>query len=279
MKFRSFGNGIRIVLAVLVSGSAACTVCHAQAAGSATTAPATDAQAKPAAPPAPIKINPQEQAAYKAFYAIPSQQGDAKIQAGQAFIQKYPMSRYVESVYAAFVQVYYDGQDWKNFYDYADKTLALNPDEVSVLATVGWVIPHVYDENDPNAAKDLDKAERYEKHAIELIPTMPKPAGLTDAQFAQSKTDLLSQAHSGLGLVYFREKKSDPSVTELLLSTQGAVNPDPTDLYVLALGLQDLGRNKEAADAYNSCAQIPGGLQGICKQGAVDAAKKAGPAK
>jgi hypothetical protein len=108
---------------------------------------------------------------------------------------------------------------------------------------------------------------------------MPKPAGLTDAQFEQSKTDVLSQAHSGLGLVYFREKKSGPSVTELQLSTQGATNPDPTDLYVLGLGLQDLGRNAEAADAYNRCAQAPGALQDPCKQSAAEAAKKAGPPK
>lgn len=225
-----------------------------------------------AAPVAP-KADPQEEAAYKAFYNTKSQDADTRIQLGTAFVQKYPTSHYNESVYAGLTQAYYMKQDWKDFYDSGDKALALNSNDAPVLALVGWVIPHALNPNDPDASKNLDKAEQYEKHAIELIGTMAKPASVTDDQFAQMKTSLLSQAHSGLGLVYFRRQDSDDSVKELQQATQSAASPDPTDLFVLGIGLQSLSRYSEAVDAFNRCGQIPSALQDRCKQSA-EAAKK-----
>ena len=53
---------------------------------------------------------------------------------------------------------------------------------------------------------------------------------------------------------------------ELQLATQGEASPDPTDLFALGAGLQQLNRNSEAADAFAKCAEIPGGLQERCKQ-------------
>jgi tetratricopeptide (TPR) repeat protein len=226
-------------------------------------------QAAAAAP----KVDPKEEAAYKAFFDANPQDADKKIEMGKDFLQKYPMSRYAESVDAGLVQAYYVKQDWKNFYASADQSLALNPNDAGVLTVTGWVIPHVYNPNDPDAAKSLDKAEQYEKHALEVIGAMPKPATMTDEQFTESKTALLSEAHSGLGLVYFRRQQSEDSVKELQQATQSALKPDPTDLFVMGIDLQTLGRNAEAADAFNRCAEIPGGLQDRCKQNA-DTAKK-----
>ena len=222
--------------------------------------------------PAP-KLDPQEEAAYKAFYESNPQDADTRIKLGEAFVQKYPMSHYAESVYAALTHAYYAKQDWKNFYASGEKALALNPDDPSVLVIVGWVIPHSMNPNDPNASSDLDKAEKYEKHAIEVIGAMTKPANMTEEQFSQTKAVLLSQAHSGLGLVYFRRQQSEDSARELQQATQGSASPDPTDLFVLGLDLQNLNRFGEAADAFNRCGQIPGALQDRCKQSA-DAAKK-----
>jgi len=219
------------------------------------------------------KVDPQEEAAYKAFYDAKATDADTRIQLGQDFVQKYPASHYAESVYAGLTQAYYMKQDWKDFYASGDKAVALNPDDAAILVMVGWVIPHGLDPNDPDAVKNLDKAERYEKHAIEVVGTMAKPASMTDDQFAQSKAALLSQAHSGLGLIYFRLQQTDDSVKELQQATQSATAPDPTDLFVLGVGLQSLSRFSEAADAFGRCGQIQSPLQDRCKQSA-DAAKK-----
>lgn len=225
------------------------------------------------APEAP-KLNPKEEADYKELMAVSANDRtmvDKKIQLGQQFLQTYPGSRYEESVDNQLVNAYYTKQDWKDFYDYADKAVAKDPDDVDVLTVVGWVIPHLYSRDDPDADKKLDKAESYEKHAIEVLPALQKPDNLTDDQFAQAKSAKLSQAHSGLGLVYFRMQDFDNSVKELQLATADNTMPDPTDFYALGVGLQQLKRNSEAADAFGKCAQIPGGLQDRCKQSAEQA--------
>jgi len=225
--------------------------------------------------PALPKVDPAEEAAYQAFYASNPQDLDTRARLGEAFVQKYPMSRYAESVYAALTQAYSTKQDTKNFYANAEKALALNPNDASVLVIVGWMIPHDFKPESADALKNLDKAERYEKRAMEIIPTLTKPANITDAQFAQSESGLLSAAHSGLGLVYFRRQDPEDSVKELQQSVRLAARPDPTDLFVLGLGLQSLNRYADAADAFSRCGQVPSSLQDRCKQSA-DAAKKEG---
>jgi tetratricopeptide (TPR) repeat protein len=245
----------------------------------------TDKPGTPAAAPAPApKIDPAEEADYKAFYDLKPEDADKRIELGDAFIQKYPSSKYAESVYSGLSLAEYNKQDFNKMYATADKALALNPDDVQMLVIVGWVIPHSYNPNDVNSDALLDKAEKYEKHALASLSTFQKPANLTDEQFTKAKTAYESQAHSALGLVYFRKQNWDSAVTELTTATATTNPPDPTDYYVLGVSLGHLDRFAEAADAYTKCAAIPGGLQGRCKQQSDDAkkqaaAKPAAPAK
>jgi tetratricopeptide (TPR) repeat protein len=228
----------------------------------------TDIQKQPGA-----TVEPKEQKAYDAFFHVSSELTDKKIQLGNAFLEKYPKSVFAEAVDSQLTTAYYDKQDWKDFYATADKALALKPDDVDVLATVGWVIPHFYNPSDDNADQQLNKAETCEKHAIEVLATMKKPASLTDAQFAAAKTQTANQAHSALGLVYFRREDYANSATELQQVMRNNPAPDQTDLFVLGMDLQSLNKFADAADAFGRCGQIAGNLQDRCKQNA-DLAKK-----
>src|SRR6185437_12731339 len=168
---------------------------------------------KPAAP----AVDPKEEAAYKAFVALKptaSADYDAQIQAGEDFAKNYPQSRYLVVVYSRLTNAYFERQKLDKMYVVADKTLQLNPNDVTVLTLVGWVIPRG-NPTVPGFADQLAKAEQYEKHALEILATLPKPAELTDEQFATTKASAVSQAHSGLGVVYFREGKDSDSVAEL----------------------------------------------------------------
>jgi len=220
-------------------------------------------------------LPPKEIAAYKAFYSANVEDIDKKIKLGHDFLEKYPKSQLAEAVEAGLANAYYEKQDWKDFYASADSALALKPDDVDVLTAVGWVIPHFYNPNDPDADKQLDKAATYEKHAMQVISTMPKPSYMTDAQFAASKNQKSVQAHSALGLIYFRRQDYDNSAKELEQTMQGNATPDPTDMYVLGVDLQNLKQYSQAADAYSKCAQIPGSLQDRCNESAATASKLA----
>jgi tetratricopeptide (TPR) repeat protein len=234
----------------------------------------TDVQRQPG-----VRIDPKEQKAYDEFFRLGPAEADKKIQLGNAFLQKYPSSIFAEAVDAGLTNAYYAKQDWNDFYATADKALALKPDDVDILTTVGWVIPHFYDPHSDDAEKLLDKAETCEKSAIQVMTTMTKPASLTDAQFAAAKAQKAIQAHSALGLVYFRREDYNNSMKELQQSTENNPSPDQTDLFVMGMDLQNLDRFAEAADAFGRCGQIAGGLQDRCKQNADMAGKKAAQPK
>jgi tetratricopeptide (TPR) repeat protein len=204
-----------------------------------------------------------------AFQAFSKAEEPAKkIQLGSTFLQKYPKSSFAERVDVGMMNAYRAQQDWKNAYLFADRALVLQPDDVDVLATVAWTIPHLYSPDDSDADQELNKAESYAKHALEVLPTMAKPAGVTDAQFLASKAKRSVQAHSALGLVYFRQEEYENSAKELEQATKGNPTPDQTDLYVLGVDLENLKRYGEAADAFRACSQTAGALQDQCKQGA-----------
>lgn len=228
--------------------------------------------------PAPPPVDPKEEAAYKAFFEIkPAEPADydAQIKAGEDFVKNYPQSRYLVVVYSRLTNAYFERHNLDKMYAAADKTLQLNPNDLSVLTLVGWVIPRG-NPSVPDYPAKLGKAEQYEKHALELLATLTKPAALTDEQFAQTKANAVSQAHSGLGLVYFREGKNDQSAAELDQATQGSPKPDPTDYFVLGVVDEKLNKFGDAAKAFDSCAQITSQLQAQCKQGATESKAKAG---
>ena len=231
-------------------------------------------------PPVPPPVDAKEEAAYKSFYDMkPSTaaENDAAIQAGETFLKDYPQSRYRESVYTRLTMLYFQKRDMDKMYENADKALALDPNNVDVLVQVGWVIPRG-NPSTPDYQQMLTKAEQYEKHALEILSTLTKPVGLTDDQFNRAKADKSSQAHSGLGLVYFRENKFDESSVELTKATDGVPDPDPTDYYVLGIDLNNLQKYPESAKAFDSCAQIASSIQGTCKQQSAAAKAKEGAA-
>jgi len=292
MKLSTIRNGVGLAALLLAFGLASITAAPAQQgaqgqdnppslrhpggqqqqqppANSSPGAPGTPPQAAPPAPgaqPEAPKLNPQEEADYKALFDVTD--AGKKIQLGQDFLQKYPTSHYTQAVYEQLVKAYSAKADWTDFYAVAGKALANNPDDVDVLVFVGWVIPHIYDPKDPNANAKLDTAESYEKHAIEIIPQVANSGVMPDDQFAAGKAALLVEAHSALGIINFRRGDDADSVKELQQAIQGSTSPDPTDLYVMGLALEQSKSYTEAADSFGKCSLIPGALADRCKQAA-----------
>jgi tetratricopeptide (TPR) repeat protein len=286
MKLLSTRSQIVILAVMLAAALGFASASHAQY-GSGGQAPAqqqnppaaqSTAPAKAATQQAPAVSDPDQDKAYKAFTDVKAEASDQQIQLGELYLQKYPTGVYVEQVYARLVGAYYQKQQFDKMYAAADKATALNPDDVTVLTLVGWVIPHQYDPNDPEADRRLAKAAAYEKHALDVLPTMPKPAGITDEQFAKAKATATAQAHSGLGLVYFRQQDFANSVSEMQKAIAADNVPDPVDLYIMGVGLSQLKRYPEAADAFQKCSQMSGPMQDRCKSHAADAKKLAAAA-
>ena len=124
-----------------------------------------------------------------------------KFSSGEDFIKKFPESHYLPGVYAQLTTAYFATGDEDKMFAAGTKALELNPDNVDVLSLLAMAMPRRVRSTTPDAAQQMQKAEAYAHHAIELIPNLPKPPEVDDATFEKAKNDKLSMAHSGLGLI------------------------------------------------------------------------------
>ena len=224
--------------------------------------------------PVPAPVNAEEDAAFKAFQdALPSDP-KKKIELGEGFAQKYPQSRYLQIVYNLLTAAYVQTGQVQKMEEVGDKEVALNPNDVQVLAVMGQTIPRALN-SFQDRGKELDKAELYSKRAIEVTPTLPKPESLTEESFTNAKNITLAMAHSGLGLVYIQRGKYAEAIPELEQSVKIDPTPDPVNYYLLGLADLKTSHFEDAAAAYTKCTTLPGPMQQTCQKGAEEAKKKA----
>jgi tetratricopeptide (TPR) repeat protein len=226
-----------------------------------------------AAPPA----SAEEEAAYKAIDATPPTDVNKKIQLSEDFLQKYPQSRYKAVIYQALVSGYFSTQQVPKLLDVGEKEIQMNPNDAPVLAVIAQTMARTFNPKAPDAEQQLTKAEQYSKRAIEITPTLPKPANLSDEAFTVAKNDTLGMAHGGLGLVYIRKAKYQEAIPELeqSIKSDNRPDPDPVNYYLLGLANDKTSHFEAAATAFTKCAAIQSSLQPTCKNGAEESKKHA----
>jgi tetratricopeptide (TPR) repeat protein len=221
-------------------------------------------------------VNAEEDAAFKALSDVPSTDQAKRIELGEAFLQKYPNSRYRSPVYGSLIMAYVQSGQVQKMEETADKEIALNPNDVQVLAVVGQTLPRAMNAKTPEPDKVLSKAEQYSKKAIELTPTIPKPATVSDDSFTMVKNQTLGMAHGGLGLVYIRRGKFSEAIPELNQAVTIDPTPDPVNYYLLGMANAKTSHFDDSIAAYNKCAAAAGTMQETCKKGAEESKKLGG---
>ena len=216
---------------------------------------------------APPPVSAEEDAAMKAFRDAPLTDVAKKDQMGEAFVLKYPQSRYRVEVYSWLVKGYYGNGEIDKMEAAGEKELALQPDDATTLAILGQTLPRAMNASTPEPLKRLMKAEQYSKRALELMPALQKPAGLTDEQFTAAKNQTSALAYSGLGLVAFRRGKFNDAIPDLEQSVKLDPTPDPVNYYLLGVANEKSSHFDDAIAAFTKCASFPGGLQPTCKAG------------
>ena len=127
----------------------------------------------------------------------------------------------------------------------------------------------------PNPEKRLQKAEDYCKRALDVVTTMPKPANLTDQEFAIAKAQITAMAYSGLGVVAFRRGKYADAIPNFDQAAKIDPSPDPVNFYLLGISNEKASHFDDAVTAFTKCSTFPGGMQATCKA-KIDEAKKLG---
>ena len=223
-------------------------------------APAPGGAAKSTGPP----VNKAEEEGYKALYAARGGSPASQIQLGEDFLKKFPQSHYLAGVYSQLTTAYYGEEQIDKMFEVGNKAIELNPDNVDVLALLAMAMSRRVKSTTPDAAQQYQKAEAYARHAIELIPNLPKPVGIDDAGFEKAKNEKLAMAHSGLGLIDIQHQKFEDARTELTQAVQLASSPDPVDYYLLGNADVQASYYNDAVAAYEKCAAA-GPLVAQCK--------------
>jgi tetratricopeptide (TPR) repeat protein len=263
-KFFKFSAAMFVLTIAIFLGAGISSAQYGQAA-SPSPAPAPTQNTPPAKESGkPQKINKAEEAAYKNVLAAQGGDPAMQIQVGEDFITKFPMSKYLGGVYGLLTTAYYTTGNTDKMFAAGAKSLELNPDNVDVLALLAMAIPRRVKSNTPDGPQQLQKAEVYAHHAIELIPSLTKPETVDDATFEKAKNDKLALCHSGLGLLDIDNKKFDDARTELTQAVQLATSPDPVDYYLLGNADDQASFLNGAIAAYDKCAAI-GPLVAQCK--------------
>jgi tetratricopeptide (TPR) repeat protein len=223
----------------------------------------------------PPPVNAEEDAAIQAFRTAPITDMAKKDQLGEEFLQKYPQSRYRPEVYSTLVRGYLSLGQVDKMEIVGDKEIEINPNDAQTLAIVGSTLPRVMNASTPDPQKRLDKAEQYSKKALEVLPTLVKPAELSDADFLKAKDQTSALAYSGLGLVAFRRAKFAEAIPNFEQAIKLDSIPDPVNFYLLGISNEKTSHFEDAANAFTKCAAVPSGLQTTCKTGADEAKKMA----
>jgi len=224
---------------------------------------------------APPPVSAEEDAAIQAFRAAPISDIAKKDQLGEAFLQKYPQSRYRPEIYSLLLRGYSSLGQIDKMETVGDKEIDLNPNDAQALAIMGSTLPRVMNASTVEPQKRLEKAEQYSKRALEILPTLVKPAELSDADFLKAKDQTAALAYSGLGLVAVRRSKFAEAIPNFEQAVKLDPTPDPVNYYLLGIANEKTSHFEDAANAFTKCAAVPGGLQATCKSGA-DEAKKMG---
>jgi tetratricopeptide (TPR) repeat protein len=219
-------------------------------------------------------VTKEEAAAYKAVYDARGGDPAKIVEAGESFVEKYPMSLYVGAVYAELTSAYLNLNQPEKMLMAGTKALEANPDNVDVLPIMAWAIPRRVTGQTPDGPKQLQAATGYAKHGIELLNSMPKPAELDDASFTKAKNEKLSMLHDGLGVAAIKTGKYDDAITELNQAIVLSANPDPVDYYLLGVSDQVTSHFTDAIANFTKCSGA-GPLQAQCKTSLDDTKKKA----
>lgn len=184
----------------------------------------------------------------------------------QAFMNQ--SEQRILAFYQSIIQGYQQLNDAAKMMEWGEKALGFKPDDLNTLAMLSNVMAERPPSNEEEKAKQMKRAEELADQALTLLPTfLASPDGAKVSP--QGKSDLTSQLHYTLGLIYLHEKKLGSSEQELMTALKSKPN-DPVTYYRLGIAyVQDM-KNDQAMDALGKSVF----LKGVSEAGARDILKQ-----
>ena len=187
-------------------------------------------------PPAQAAASPQQPqqqkkeikdpAEYNAYVgAVQQQDAAAKISGLEAFLAQYPNSVMKEDALDLLMATYQQAGNQAKVVETANRLLAVNPDNTKALVLLAYL---------ERSSQKWADAKQHAEHGLQALPKMPKPDGVSDADFTKQKSQLSALLNSVAGLSAL-QLKDYPEAQKYL---RAAVEADPNNvenIYPLAL--------------------------------------------
>jgi hypothetical protein len=170
------------------------------------------------------------------------------VETGEKFLTEFPQAdnNAKKFVYQRVMQSYQAQNNFEKTVEYGEKLLAVDPTDLPALLTLSSILPErLPQEDEAKKNQQLDKAMDYAQKAMTQVNALvsgPKPAQVSDQQWAEEKNKLLAAVHSSIGLVHLNKKEYDKATGEYEKSTS-LVRNNPIDFYRLGIAYSFQARN------------------------------------
>jgi len=180
------------------------------------TQPQTQAAPAQAAPQQKKEI--KDPAEYNAYVgAVQQQDPAAKISGLEAFLAQYGNSVMKEDALEVLMKSYQQAGNQAKVIDTASRLLAANPNNVTALVLLSY---------NERASQKWAEAKQHAERGLAAIPTMPKPDGLSDADFEKSKGQMAALLDAVAGFSALQLKDNVTAEKDL----RAAVEADPNNV-------------------------------------------------
>jgi len=181
----------------------------------------------------PQKKEITNSAEYNAYVnALGQQDPNTKAQALEAFLQAYPNSVVKVEVGEALMGAYQQAQNVPKWMDTANRVLQWDPNNVPALATL--TLLYRATATPQNLQQNLSFVQQYATRGEQALPNMPKPEGMTDADFVKRHNQFSATFEGGLGFVALQAKNYPEASKDFGKAVSEESQPDLGDIYALA---------------------------------------------
>ncbi len=171
----------------------------------------------------------------------------------ERFAAAFPGSPYTANAQTLIAAAYQEAQNYPKMLDYAQKALAGDPNNLSMLL----LLSDYFSER----GEQLDKAEEYAKKALDLLAAAKKPAGagLAEDQWAKQVALQKGLAWTSLGQIYINRRR-DAQAVEAFRTAAPLLKSDQVtyarNQYRMGFALLNLKRVAEARAVLTEAASI-----------------------
>lgn len=192
---------------------------------------AQPAQGAPATQQKQIK-DPAEYNAY--VNAIQQSEPTQKVQALEAFLQTYPSSVMKEDGLEQLMVAYQQAGNRPKTIEAADRVLQVNPNNVRALALLAYNYRAAAAQGGSQMQQNLAQAEQYGQRGLQALHNMPKPEGMSDADFTKLHNETTAIFDGAVGFAALQRKDFTAAQKDFREAVADESQPNISDIYPLA---------------------------------------------